>query len=265
VDWYFFAGIAAGAVALLARATTRRSGQAAAATASGLHAAPDLTHLPQALQRTALWSLADGGFESRVVHGTVSRARTDIAVTAFDLETLRERRGEWAWLPVEPPFRIAGLVSVVVCEVPGRQPHALFKRAGHGDAMLDDNRVDRAAHIAKNVRDRLGVPRSYEAEMPALPSTPLDVPLPEGWRVYGRAPESIGQLLAAGLGKTLERASRRDLVIELLDELVVVYPAARDVSGADAFADLTTTAIDVAEGVVASSARVTPRGVEPTA
>src|SRR5204863_484516 len=82
------------------------------------------------------WSLAEGGFEGRVVHGALSRGRHDLDVTAFDLETLRERRGEWAYLPVEPPFRIAGTVSIVVCEVDRAFPHVLFKRAGRGDDLL---------------------------------------------------------------------------------------------------------------------------------
>ena len=265
MDWYFLAALGAGAAALIARGTARRSGQAAAASASGLAPARDLTHLPQALQRTALWNLADGGFESRIVRGTVARARTQIAVTAFDLETLRERRGEWAWLPVEPPFRIAGHVSVVVCELPYRQPHALFKRAGHGDDLADDNAIERAGSLAKTARGALGLPHSYAAEMPEMPAAPLDLPLPDGWRAYGRAPDAVGRLVVAGLGRTLARANRRDLVVELIDELVVVYPAARDVSGADAFADLAATALDIAEGVVTSSVTITPRGVEPPA
>jgi hypothetical protein len=57
-------------------------------------------------------------------------------------------------------------------------------------------------------------------------------------------------------------AARRDLVVELLESLVVVYPAASDVVDANAFADLTSTALAVVDGVLASSPRVSPRGVE---
>src|SRR4051794_12897839 len=108
-----FGGLAAGATYLAGRMFFRRSHQESAARASGLEAADDLSEIPSALQRTALWSLSDGGFERRVVVGKLALARGDVSMWAFDLETLRERRGEWAWLPVEPPFRIAGLVSVV--------------------------------------------------------------------------------------------------------------------------------------------------------
>jgi len=123
VDWYLLGGLAAGAVYLASRGKLRRRNQVAAADASGLVPVSDLTHLPSVLQRSALWALAEGGFETRVVHGALSRGKHDYDVTAFDLETLRERRGEWAYLPVEPPFRIAGTVSIVVCEIDRVFPH----------------------------------------------------------------------------------------------------------------------------------------------
>lgn len=261
MDWYFFAGLAAGAAALVGRGVLRRSHQEAAGRASGLEPVKDLTHLPPTVQNTALWNLGDGGFESRVVFGELARGKGDVAVTAFDLETLRERRGEWAWLPVEPPFRIAGTVSVVVCEIERDFKHALFKRAGRGDELRDDDFIQRHTHVAKAARSGLGVRRSYPAEMPDLPVTPLELELPEGWRVYGKAGEQIAELVQHGFGETLAHASRRDLVVELLGGLVVVYPAARDVVGADAFADLTTTALEVVDGVLAASAPLSPRGV----
>lgn len=262
MDWYFLGGLAAGAAFLASRGTMRRRSQEAAADASGLVPVGGLSHLPAALQRSALWSLADGGFETRVVHGALSRGTHDLDVTAFDLETLRERRGEWAYLPVEPPFRIAGTVSIVVCEIDRAFPHVLWKRAGRGDELADDDMVERAGSIAKLARGGLGMPSSYPAEMPrALSPAALDVKLPEHWRVYGD-PVVAGALLAAGFATTLDHAGRRDLVIELLDGLVIVYPAARDVIGADAFADLTTTALAIVDGVLACSPAMSPRGVE---
>jgi hypothetical protein len=261
-DWYILGGLAAGAAFLASRGSLRRRQQDSAANASGLVPVRDLTHLPPSLQRSALWAMAEGGFESRVVHGALSRGKHDLDVTAFDLETLRERRGEWAYLPVEPPFRIGGTVSIVVCEIDRAFPHVLLKREGRGDDLLADDMVDRATSIAKLARGGLGLPSSYASELPAtLPATPLDVALPERWRAYGD-PVAAGALLGAGLGATLERAGRRDLVIELLDALVIVYPAARDVLGADAFADLTSTALAIVDGVLACSPSLSPRGVE---
>lgn len=262
-EWYFLGALAAAFAYLAARGVVRKRGQDAAADASGLVPVRDLSHLPDALQETALWSLGDGGFERRVVHGVVSRGAEDIDVTAFDLETLRERRGEWAYLPVEPPFRIGGVVSVVVCEIDRCFPHLVLKRAGHGDDMADDDLIERAGSIAKTARDRLGIGRSYPAELPpALAPAPLALALPAQWRAYGASTAVLAELVAAGFGDTLARAGRRDLVIELIDALVVVYPAARDVVGADAFADLTSTALALVEGLLASSPRVSPRGIE---
>jgi len=261
-DWYLFGGLAAGVAYLVSRGTLRRRNQEAAADASGLVPVGDLSHLPSSLQRSALWSLAEGGFETRIVHGELSRGKHDLDITAFDLETLRERRGEWAYLPVEPPFRIAGTVSIVVCEVDRAFPHVLWKRAGRGDDLAGDNMIERAGSIAKLARGGLGMPSSYPAELPpTLSSAALGVKLPEHWRVYGD-PTVVDALLAGGFAATLERAGRRDLVIELLDRLVVVYPAARDVVGADAFADLTTTALVIVDGVLACSPALSPRGVE---
>jgi hypothetical protein len=270
IDRWLLGGLAAGATFLFGRRLFRRSQQQQAASAAGLVPIHDLSHLPQALQRTALWSLSDGGFERRIVHGTVSRGAADIEITAFDLETLRDRRGEWAWLPIEPPFRIGQVVSVVVCELAREFPHVLLKRAGIGDELRDDSLLERIPmhpgdnRGAKLVRDGLGLPRSYPAEMPnALPAEALDIELPPHWRAYSNASAHVVELASAGLGTALAAANRRDLVIELLESLVVVYPAARDVVGADAFADLTTTALTIVDGVLASTPRVTPRGIDP--
>jgi hypothetical protein len=252
--WRLIGGLAAGATALVTRAVVRRQHQGSAARAAGLHPAADLAHLPEALQRTALWCLSDGGFEQRVVRGTISRATGDIAVTAFDLETLRERRGEWAWLPVEPPFRIAGTVSVVACEIARDLPHVLLKRAGVGDELADDDRLQRLGHIAKSMRDGLGVARSYPSELP--PTLPVTAAgdLPEHWRAYTKAPDALAALLDAGLRTALVQTTRRDLVVELLGPLVVVYPAAHAASGADALADLTETGLSLVDVVLAASA-----------
>ena len=263
IDWYFVGGAAALFALLAGRGVLRRRQQDDAADAAGLVPVHGLGHLPAALQRTALWTLGDGGFERRVVHGAVSREAEDLEVTAFDLETLRERRGEWAYLPVEPPFRIAGVVSVVVCEVGRAFPHVLLKHHGAGDELLDDDVLARAAHVAKAARAALALGRSYPAELPpTLAAARLDVALPAGWRAYGKEPVALAELLAAGWGAALERAARRDLVVELLDSLVVAYPAAHDVAGADALADLTATALTLVDGLLAAAPRVSPRGVE---
>src|SRR5688572_8809171 len=113
VSWLLLGGMAAALAFLAGRGLVRRRSQDAAADAAGLVPVRDLTHLPTSLQQSALWTMADGGFERRVMHGVIACGNEDTDVTAFDLETLRERRGEWAYLPVHPPFRIGGVVSIV--------------------------------------------------------------------------------------------------------------------------------------------------------
>jgi hypothetical protein len=244
------------------RSVLHRRHQDAAASAAGLRSIHDLSHLPASLQRTALWTLSDGGFESRVVHGTVSRQHADVDVTAFDLETLRERRGEWAYLPIDRPFRIGGTVSVVVCELDRSLGHVLLKREGQGDELQQDDIFDQASHIAKAARVSLGLGHAFPAELPAtLGKTALSNALPPQWRAYG-SNEQLSELLAGGLAIALEHAERRDLVVEILEDLVVVYPAANEVGGADALADLTSTALAIVDSVLATTRPLSPRGVE---
>jgi len=277
LDWYVVAGIAGLTSILAARGALRRKDQRDAAAATGLEPAADLSHVSSALQRTVLWNLSDGGFERRVVHDVVARGPGDredgvyrksareptyMDVTAFDLETLRERRGEWAWLPVEPPFRIAGVVSVVICEVDRAFPHVLLKHSGPGDDLEDDDRIERLGHLAKNARDRLGLARAYAAEMPGVfPDKPMDVDLPAGWRVYSMAADYVRELLANGLRDVLAHADRGDLVIELREDVIVLYPATLAVADADGFKDLTSLALLVADGVLEASQTLSSRGL----
>lgn len=261
--WTLYVILGAGLAWLTGRSVVRKARTDSSATAAGLRPVGDLSHLPQALQRTALWTLSDGGFESRMLYGIVSRNAHDIDVTAFDLETLRERRGEWAWLPVDAPFRIGGVVSIVTCEIDRAFPHVLLKRVGAGDDLPKDEAIERALHVAKSVRVAMGMSSAYAAELPkTLPAERIETTaLPDGWRAYGDA-ELLRTLLASGFATTLEQAGRRDLVVELIASLVIVYPAMRDVIGADAVADLTTTALALTDGVLASSPALSPRGVE---
>ena len=216
------------------------------------------------LQRSALWTLADGGFERRVVHGVLPRVREDTDVTAFDLETLRERRGEWAYLPVDPPFRLGGVVSVVICEIDRDFPHYVLKRGGLGDALMDDDMLERTSHVAKLARDSLGLSRSYAAELPTpLSQTPLAVAVPENWRAFGPTEGPLGELLAHGLAAALRKAVRRDLVVELIGGLIICYPAAREAAGSDALAELTELALVITDGILEASPKISPRGVEP--
>lgn len=262
MDWLIYGIVAGGGAALAGSTMFRRSRQTAIASASGLEPTDDLSHLPESLQRTALWAIADGGFERRAVHGTVSRAGGDREVTAFDLETLRSRRGEWAYLPVEPPFRLGDVVSVVACDLDRPLPHLLLKRTGRGDKLHDDDLGEIATSLTRIARGALRVGRNHLAELPAtLPPTPLDVELPEHWRAYGRDADAL--LRHTAFRAALAATHRRDLVIELIDSLMIVYPAARAITGADPFADLISSALALGDAIRVAVA--SPRGVEPAA
>jgi hypothetical protein len=263
--WTLYVILGAGLAWLTGRSLVRKARTEESANAAGLRPVGDLTHLPPVLQKTALWTLSDGGFESRMLYGIVSRNAHDIDVTAFDLSTLRERRGEWAWLPVDVPFRIGGVVSVVTCEIDRAFPHLLLKRVGAGDELPEDQMVERALDVAKALRAGIGMASSYPAELPrTLPADRVTASaLPDGWRAYGDA-ELLQTLLAAGFATTLAQAGRRDLVIEMIASLVIVYPALRDVVDADAVADLTQTALALTDGVLACTPALSPRGVEKT-
>jgi hypothetical protein len=264
VDWLIYGILGAGSAALAGTSMLRRTRHDAFATASELQPIDDLTHVPEALQRTALWSLSEGGFERRVVHGVVKRAAApvpgDVAVTAFDLETLRSRRGEWAYLPVEPPFRIGDVVSVVVCELDRTFPHLLLKRTGRGDKVHDDSLGEISTSLTRVAREALRTARRYPADLPpGLAPEPLAaIELPEHWRAYGKDVEPL--LRHAEFRGALARTHRRDLVVELIDSLLVVYPAARAIAGADPFADLVSSALALVDAIRASV--VSPRGVE---
>jgi hypothetical protein len=91
---------------------------------------------------------------------------------------------------------------------------------------------------------------------------PIALELPARWGAYGAETAQLADLLAHGFATTLAHAGRRDLVIELLGSLVLVYPASHDVAGPDAYADLTETALAIADAVIATTRPQSPRGVE---
>jgi hypothetical protein len=261
MDWSFFAFLAGGLGLWWWRAqnATRQREERGAAT--GLEAAGDLTHLPPGLTKSALWQLSDGGFESRVLRGTISRATEDLEVTAFDLETLRERRGEWAFLPVERPFRIRGVVTVAVCELPGPLPHLLCKHEGRGDDMRTDDWLERETSVTKGARDALGLEHQQEADLPAgLTKTVRSVSGAASWRAYAGDELWFTEVMRGGLAAALGKISMRDLVIEVVDHTLLAYPATRDALEASGFAELCEAATAAAAAVKRARSASSLRG-----
>ncbi len=266
MDWSFFLFLAGGIGLWAWRNRNDAMRREERAELTGLVPVGDLTHLPSGLSRTALWQLSDGGFESRVLRGTISGAASDIEVTAFDLETLRERRGEWAFLPVAKPFRIRGVLTVAVCELSGPLPHLLFKREGRGDVVQGEEWVERQSSVTKSTRDVLGLAHQQEAELPEGLARAADearaMPGAVAWRVYVGDELLFGELMRAGIGQVLDEASMRDLVIEVVDHVLVAYPATRDVLGLGAFGELCAAAVKVAALVQRALGQSSPRGAE---
>lgn len=260
MDWAFLALFFGGAAAYAWRQSHEERQARGRARALGLAPARDLTHLPSGLPATALWHLADGGFESRVLRGKVSTGTDDVDLTAFDLETLRERRGEWAYLPVERPFRLRGVVTVVVSALPGPVPHILCKHDGRGDELASDDWIERELSVAKSARQKLGLASHHPAELPAgLAEKPRTLSASPGWRVYARDDIAFAELVQACLGPALARVQMRDLVVELVDHALVAYPATRDALGVDGFGELCSAAARLTAEVRRALA-VTPRG-----
>lgn len=220
----FLVGVGGGFAGLGVAAWLRKRARDAAAVATGL-APASLAHLPESLQRTALWRLADGGFESGGLAGTVQRGGVPIEVTAFELETLRDRRGEWAYLPVAKPFWLDGRIRVVVFRLPRAFPHVLLKRTGPADQLPDRTAFERVINPAAGARVLLGQNEGVASELPAtLRAAAIDVALPPAWRAYGDA--AFAQTLAREpLLPILADDGDPDQIIELLDDLVVVYHA----------------------------------------
>jgi hypothetical protein len=280
VDWLFFA-VMGGGLGVLAAAARRRAATTRRRIARlGMSPRADLTRVPVELQHTALWTLCEGGTERSVVGGRLSLAAHDVDVTCFDLEDLRRKAFEWAWLDVATPFRLHTPLSVVACTLPRTLPHVLVKRAGPADRIepragetggrplasaADGVLVEViASGVAARAAARLVEMRPFAVEPPAtLARDTTDVPLEPGWRAWSdpSAGDAARHLLAA-LGAGLEdTAHDRELVIETRGPLLVAYVASGGPLAAHALEDLVDAAALACERVLAATPDLDPRGV----
>jgi len=261
----------AGGVALLALGALRRRSVAdSRAHRFGMRPLDDLTQLPSELGRTALWSLCDGGFERSPVGGRLSLHAHDVDVSVFGLESLRARRGEWAYLELEPPFRLSSPLLVVACRLPRQLPHVLIKRSGPGDD-IGDRPFEGMSSLPAAVRTNLHMGRSVPADpVPALGREPVARMTPmatEGeWRVWSAAADEARALVGSDAG-WLDRLGGElllgeELVIELLGPLVLVYPASAGELEEPRAEALLAAATAVCERLLASTPTLGPRGVD---
>jgi hypothetical protein len=265
-DWVFLATVAGG-VALLASQARRRAERTARRRARlGMTARPDLTRVPVELQRTVLWALCEGGSERGVVGGRLSLAAHDLDVTCFDLEDLRAKRFEWAWLDVAAPFRLHTPLTVVACTLARALPHLLIKRAGAAD-QIAPREHERGRSGSLGERAALAIAdfrQAVDEPPPTLAREPVDVAIEGPWRAWaGPAAGDAERHLIAAIGRGLERDARdRELVIEALGPLVVVYAASGGPLGEDGLEDVVDLAAGVCERILEAAPVMGPRGVE---
>jgi hypothetical protein len=290
VDWLFLALMAGGLGSLAIGARRRAAGTGRRSARLGMTPRADLTRIPAEMQRTVLWTLCDGGTERSVVGGRLSLAAQDIDVTCFDLEDLRRKRFQWAWLDVAAPFRLHTPLTVVACTVPRRLPHLLIKRAGPADRIepRDHERSEsrtalvttRGAAVAGAAGDLLDAAttglatraafklvefgNAAEAPPRTLARDTLAVEIDGPWRAWAGpdAGEDIRRLVAA-LGHGLEIDARdRELVVETLGPLVLAYAASGGPLAEGDIEDLVDAAVGVCERALAATPDLGPRGVE---
>jgi hypothetical protein len=273
VDWGFYALIAGG-FGLLGLGARRRAATTERRTARlGLGPRPDLTHVPVELQQTVLWTLCDGGTERSVIGGRVEVPGGEVDVTCFDLEDLRHKRMEWAWLEVAPPFRLHTPLTVVVCALPRALPHLLVKRAGPADRIepRDSERPVRVHAGAAGAVDLVGAVTTGLATRAALKviearSTPEPPPpslarealrglADAPWHVWaGADPGEAARRLATALITGLERDSHgREWVIETLGPALVAYVASGGPLGEAGLEELVDLVAGACERVLAAT------------
>jgi len=250
--------VAMGFAALAYSARRRRVVAARWSDRLGMAPRRDLSHLPEELQRTALWALCDGGVEHSVVGGQLSLAAHDIDVTVFVLEGLRRRRNECAVLDVEPPFLIDPEVTVVVCRLPVRAvPHVLIKRVLAGPGGDELPALHGVAGFARRTQVAwVDPPRSIGRE-PVI-QHPSVVPSAGRWVVWSSDADATRALIGSD-PSWLRQLAYHD-VIEIIGSLVVVYTTggALDDDGVD---DYVAAATAVCERVLSRTPELAPRGV----
>jgi len=256
-ELYVIAAVAIGGGLLLARFWMQSSRREQLANDRGLdYVQRGLAHLPSEFLRTVLFSVGDGGHESHVAAGTVTIGDQSIPHSVFELQLQRDVRGEWAYLATSPAFRIHSPTTVLAYTLDRDFRHTVIKRRGPS-LIVAENDVEAFTSLAGLLRDISGIERAMQVEPPngidqtAIPFESLG----EEYFVWSAHAESARTALGENVQELLmsAKAGGRDLTIELLGPLVIIYCAsdgrlsADDVMSASAFAD------ELCERLLASS------------
>lgn len=187
-----------------------------------------LESVPLAFQSTVLFLASDGGHERDVAYGTRQIGDHKVRFWAFAFAFQRDVRGEWCYVETEPPFALRGPTTVLCYEQPVEFQHIVIKRRGRSDTIGAGD-LDFAKNVASLAREALGDHRGVGVEVPpALAKTALEVSeLSAEYLVFGPDDVYTNRVLPSEARQLLlsPAAGSRELVVELVGRLVVLYPA----------------------------------------
>jgi hypothetical protein len=223
-----------------------------------------LESLPAELQQSVLFRIAGGGHERDVITARPVLAEESVPFTAFDFELHRDVRGEWAYLDVDRPFRLHGPTSVLAYELPVRCAHVVIKRAGPADT-IEDQPLERYRSIAHTVRDASALEHASPIEAGELAPESEGFGPADRWRVWIADPEQARSILPPRLrGYLISPASGdRELVIELIGRLALLYPASGGPLEQSELLSMQTFADELVTQVVRALAPAAGRGYVP--
>jgi hypothetical protein len=219
-----------GSGAGLAIARTRRSrSMRRLAGHSGLSfARRGLESVPAEFQRTLLFLAADGGHERDVAYGTRRLGDHKVRFWAFAFAFQRDVRGEWSYVETEPPFALRSPTTVLCYEQPVEFQHMVLKKLGRSDRVTADD-LDFAKNVASLTREAMGDPRGVGvAPPPPLARAAIELRELSGeYVVFGPDPVYVDHAITGPTRQLLisPASGSRELVIELVGQLVVLYTA----------------------------------------
>ncbi len=178
-------------------------------------------------------------------------------MTVFDLALHRDVRGEWGYLNTKPRFRIFSPVTVIALELPREYPHVLIKRRGRAEHIAEEG-LERYKSLVDIARDISAIERAVAVQPPpGLPAEPLLIANLSDYLVWSADAEAATAVLGVEVTEILKSpaATSRELVIELLDSLMLVYCASDGDLPGTAADSLITLAEDLCRQISAGAGR----------